>query len=166
MFKELKIKKYGRLSEYQNGGEFREGLNPWSIDADIAVPCATQNEADADDAKHMVKNGVIAIVEGANMPLTAAAQDIVMEAGIMYGPAKASNAGGVAVSGLERTQNAEMRSWSLERVDSELKIIMSDIHERCIRYVEKENGIYPYRKGANITSFKKIADTLVAYGIK
>jgi len=164
--KHFKIKEYGRFTDWDGNGEFRKGENPWCIKADIAIPCATQNECLADDAKNLVKNGVKYIVEGANMPLNSEAQEIVQEGGVIYGPAKATNAGGVAVSGLERTQNSELRAWPLERVDKELKQIMKDIHARCIRGLDRENGIYNYKKGANINSLKKLADTLVSYGIK
>lgn len=164
--KKIKTEQHGALKDYKKNGEYKDGAEPWSIKADIALPCATQNEVDEKEAKMLVEHGVIAIAEGANMPLTAKAQDIIMKNKIIYGPAKAANAGGVAVSGLERTQNAEMRSWSLDRVDRELREIMKDIHARSIEHIERRNGIYNYRKGANIASFKKIADTLVAYGVK
>lgn len=165
--KTLKIKNRGALKDYNSGkSEYKQGVKPWSIDADIALPCATQNEVDRDAMQEMVKNKVRYIAEGANMPLTSEAQDIVAENNIIYGPGKAANAGGVAVSGLERTQNAEMRSWSLERVEGELKDIMKNIHRRCTDNIERKDGIYNYRKGANINSFKKIADSLVSFGIK
>ena len=164
--KTIKVDNHGALKDFDGAGEYKSGAEPWDINADIALPCATQNEIDEAEAKKLVKNGVMALAEGANMPLTAKAQEVLIENKIIYGPGKAANAGGVAVSGLERTQNAEMRSWSLERVDDELRNIMKDIHRRCIEHVNKEDGVYPYRRGANITSFKKIADTLVAYGLK
>ncbi len=166
--KVIKTQNHGALKDFKGtAGEYKSGAEPWDIECDIALPCATQNEVDDKEAKKLVKNGVLAIAEGANMPLTAKAQDIVMKAGVIYGPAKAANAGGVAVSGLERTQNAEMRSWPLQRVDQELREIMKDIHKRSIEHIERnKEGVYNYRKGANITSFKKIADTLVAYGVK
>ena len=164
--KTIKVDNHGALKDFDGAGEYKSGAEPWDIKADIALPCATQNEIDEQEAKKLVKNGVMALAEGANMPLTAKAQEVLIENKIIYGPGKAANAGGVAVSGLERTQNAEMRSWSLERVDDELRNIMKDIHRRCIEHVNKEDGVYPYRRGANITSFKKIADTLVAYGLK
>lgn len=165
--KQLKLRNYGALKDYNSPkAEYKQGVKPWSIEADIALPCATQNEVDAVSMNEMVKNKVSYIAEGANMPLTSEAQDIVAENNIIYGPGKAANAGGVAVSGLERTQNAEMRSWTLERVESELKDIMKTIHRRCTDNIERKDGIYNYRKGANINSFKKIADSLVSFGIK
>lgn len=163
--KTIKTENHGALKDFK-GGDYKDGAEPWDIKADIALPCATQNEVDEKEAKKLVKNGVIAIAEGANMPLTAKAQNIILQNKVIYGPAKAANAGGVAVSGLERTQNAEMRSWSLERVDNELREIMKNIHDRSTEHIHRVDGIYNYRKGANIASFKKIADTLVAYGIK
>ena len=165
MLQRVKIEEYGRLSEVREG-TYLKGQRPWGIKADIALPCATQNEVDEHAAQTMVDNGVMAIAEGANMPLNSAAQHVVINNNVLYGPGKAANAGGVAVSGLERTQNAVMQSWSLERVDNELQALMKRIHERCIKHVEKENGRFPYRKGANIYSFKKLADTLLAYGLK
>ena len=163
--KTLKLKDRKRLSEAKIG-EYLAGKKPWHIDADIALPCATENELDAEDAKQLVKNKCLAVAEGANMPLTAEAQDVLLDNDIIYVPGKAANAGGVAVSGFERTQNASMESWSVERVDRALQDIMQNIHEKCIKYVDKKNGVYPYRKGANIYSFQKLADTLLAYGLK
>ncbi|MEM1243942.1 MAG: NADP-specific glutamate dehydrogenase [Pseudomonadota bacterium] len=148
-------------------GDFYPDKSPWAVEeATVAVPCATQNEMDAEHAKIIVKNKVTTIVEGANMPLTDAAQNIVLQNPIIYGPGKSANAGGVAVSGLERSQNKTLVSWSIEFVDEKLRQIMRDIHKRSIQHVAKENGIYPYRKGANIYSFKRLADTLLAYGLK
>lgn len=167
---ELKVHKldeYRRLKTYEGGGEFQEGKKPWDIeDVDIALPCATENEMNGEEAKKLVSNKVIAIAEGANMPLNAEAQSIVMDAGVLYGPGKAANAGGVAVSGLERSQNATLESWSTAKVESKLKDIVQDIHGRCISHVQKEDGVYNYRKGANIYGFKKLADALLAYGLK
>jgi glutamate dehydrogenase (NADP+) len=164
--KDLKIKQGGSLADAEDG-EYRKGEKPWDIvDAQIALPCATQNEIDESDAKSLIDHKVKYVAEGANMPLTSEAQEAIMAAHLIYGPGKAANAGGVAVSGLERTQNAMMEHWTLERVESELEDIMKKIHDRCTAYVEKENGIYNYRKGANITSFKQLADVLIAYGIK
>lgn len=163
--KELKIKNRGRLHEAEVGS-FRKDELPWTIEADVALPCATQNEMDGEAAQKLVDNGVMAIAEGANMPLTGEAQKIVIDSKVLYGPGKAANAGGVGVSGMERTQNASMTTWSLKKVDKKLKELMHDIHERCIQHVEKEDGIYPYRKGANLYGFKKLSDTLLAYGLK
>ncbi len=154
-----------RLSECGQG-EFFSEKKPWDIkDAHIALPCATQNEVNIEDAKSMISNKIIAIAEGANMPLTHEAQDAVLSKPIIYAPGKAANAGGVAVSGLERSQNATLESWSKEKVDDKLRTIMKEIHTRSIEHVEKEKGILPYRKGANIYGFKRLADTLLAYGI-
>lgn len=164
--KTLKFEERGRLKDF-DGGEFKKGKKPWSIsDADIAMPCATQNELEEEDAKALADSGVNTVIEGANMPLTAKAQDVVLKKKMLYGPAKAANAGGVAVSGLERSQNASLVSWSLEKVEGELKSIMSDIHERCCEHVERDGKVMPYRKGANIYAFKKLADTLLQYGVK
>lgn len=163
--KKIKLEQYGALEEF-SGGEYKAGKAPWEIEADIALPCATQNEMDAKAAKHLVKNNVLAVAEGANMPLTAEAQDMIIDNNILFGPAKAANAGGVAVSGLERTQNATMLSWDLEKVEGELQKIMKEIHSRCTEHVYMKDGITPYRRGANISAFKKVADALVAYGVK
>jgi glutamate dehydrogenase (NADP+) len=166
---ELKNEERGRLKNWvdgQKGVEFRKDEMPWSIEADIALPCATQNEVDEDSAKSMVKNNVKAISEGANMPLTQEAVSVVREAGIIYGLGKAANAGGVAVSGLERSQNAMMQPWSFEKVDKELRNIMKDIHKRCVNHAEKYQDVYDYKKGANRAAFVTLADALVAYGTK
>lgn len=163
--KTLKLEQHGELKAF-NGGQYKAGKTPWEIAADIALPCATQNEIDAEAAKQLIENKVLAIAEGANMPLTADAQSLIIDHHILYGPAKAANAGGVAVSGLERTQNAAMRSWDLDKVDSELKTIMKEIHDRCTEHVYKKDGIIPYRRGANVAAFKKIAEALIAFGVK
>lgn len=163
--KTLKIENNGSLEEY-NEGEFKKGAKPWDIEADIALPCATQNEVDEKDAKDLIKGGIKFIAEGANMPLTAEAQNLVIKQNLVYGPGKASNAGGVAVSGLERTQNAELRSWTPEKVDQELQEIMKSIHSQSIEFVDRKDGVVPYRKGSNIAAFKRLADVLVAYGTK
>lgn len=164
--KHIKLEERGSLKDFE-GAEFKSDEDPWSIEeAEIALPCATQNEIDEDEAKTLIKNNIMMIAEGANMPLTAKAQDIILKENIPYGPGKAANAGGVAVSGLERSQNASLQSWSLQKVDDELKDIMKDIHQRAQENVEKQNGVIPYRKGANIYGFKKLADTLLSYGVK
>ncbi len=164
--KNIKLDQHGSLEDF-DGGDFKADEDPWSIEeADIALPCATQNEIDEDEAKTLIKNNIQMIAEGANMPLTAKAQSIILKENIPYGPGKAANAGGVAVSGLERSQNASLESWSLEKVDKELQSIMKNIHDRCQEHVEKEDGVIPYRKGANIYGFKKLADTLLSYGVK
>lgn len=163
--KKIKIEQHGQLTDYDNG-EYNKGASIWDIEADIALPCAIQNEINADTAQKLVKNGIFALTEGANMPCTSDAQKILMENKIIYGPGKAANAGGVAVSGMERTQNAQMQAWSLKRVDKELRQIMKQTHDRITQNINKENGIYPYRKGANIESFRQLANTLLAYGLK
>ena len=130
------------------------------------MPCATQNELNSDDAKQLLQNGVIAVSEGANMPTTLDGVRIFHEAGICYAPGKASNAGGVAVSGLEMSQNASRLSWDNERLDLLLKNIMSDIHEHCVEYGGRENKqAINYVKGANIAGFKKVADAMLSYGV-
>jgi glutamate dehydrogenase (NADP+) len=146
--------------------EYHKGKEPWGVEADIALPCATQNEVDKEEAKTLASNGVKVIAEGANMPLTAEAIEIAQENNIIYAPGKAANAGGVAVSGLERTQNSQYQSWKLERVDQELKQIMAEIHDKCAAEVKKENGIYNYKKGANRAGFRKVAEATIALGVK
>lgn len=162
---QLKFEDRGRLEE-SSCGEFYKDKKPWDItDADIAIPCATQNEVTLEDAKALTKNGISTIIEGANMPLTADAQTWVLDNQVLYGPAKAANAGGVTVSGLERSQNASLESWGLKEVDNKLQTIMKTIHDRCCEHVDKVDGLTPYRKGANIYGFKKLADTLISFGI-
>lgn len=163
--KHLKFEKKGRLSELKTG-TFQKDQKPWSIKADIAIPCATENEMDEDQAKQLIENGIMAVVEGANMPLTASAQDLLLKQNIIYVPGKLANAGGVAVSGLERTQNAALTAWSLDKVDKSLKEIMKEIHKRAIQHIDPEQKILQYRKGANIYSFKKLADTMLAFGVQ
>lgn len=165
VLKTLKFQERKRLSEAQVG-EYHNGKSPWSVKADVAIPCATENEVDAHEAQQLIDHNILVVIEGANMPLTAEAQALMIKHHVIYVPGKAANAGGVAVSGFERTQNASMQSWSLTQVDQALKDIMRDIHERSVKFVEKENGVYPYRKGANIYGFQKLADTLLAYGLK
>ena len=132
---------------------------------DIALPCATQNELDGEDARALLKNGCICVAEGANMPSTLEAVDLFLEAGILYAPGKASNAGGVACSGLEMSQNAMRLSWSAEEVDKRLHDIMTNIHENCVRYGERDNGSINYVDGANIAGFRKVADAMIAFGV-
>lgn len=163
---ELKNVTRGRISELaaRFGLEFRAGQRPWSLACDIALPCATQNELDADDARTLLRNGCICVAEGANMPTTLAAVDIFIEAGTLFAPGKASNAGGVAVSGLEMSQNAMRLLWSAGEVDSKLHNIMQSIHHACVHYGE-ENGRINYVKGANIAGFVKVADAMLAQGV-
>ena len=163
---ELKEVRRGRISEYAEhfGCEFHEGKRPWNVPADLALPCATQNEITLTDAQAMINNNVQAIVEGANMPTTADAVIALQKAGILFGPAKAANAGGVAVSGLEQSQNALRITWSHEEVDQRLQVIMKDIHQKCVQHSAGSNEVVDYVKGANISGFIKVADAMVAYG--
>ncbi len=150
--------------EFPNA-QFFEGKRPWEQKADIAMPCAIQNELNEEDAKNLVKNGVMAISEGANMPCTPEAVEIIQEAKILYGPGKAANAGGVSTSGLEQTQNAMMLSWPAEEVEEKLHQIMKNIHEKCKKYGEDEDGYIDYVKGANIAGFIKVADAMIDQGV-
>ena len=134
-------------------------------DSDIALPCATQNELDVEDARTLLRNGCICVAEGANMPTTLEAVDIFLEAGILYAPGKASNAGGVAVSGLEMSQNAMRLLWTAGEVDSKLHNIMQSIHHACVHYGEEADGSINYVKGANIAGFVKVADAMLAQGV-
>ncbi|OLY76223.1 glutamate dehydrogenase [Pseudomonas sp. ATCC PTA-122608] len=163
---ELKNVQRGRISELapRFGLEFRAGQAPWELACDIALPCATQNELDADAARTLLRNGCACVAEGANMPTTLEAVDIFIDAGILFAPGKASNAGGVAVSGLEMSQNAMRLLWSAGEVDSKLHNIMQSIHHACVHYGE-ENGRVNYVKGANIAGFVKVADAMLAQGI-
>ncbi|POF40358.1 glutamate dehydrogenase [Pseudomonas laurylsulfativorans] len=163
---ELKNVQRGRISELAGrfGLEFRAGQLPWSLSCDIALPCATQNELDAEAARTLLRNGCICVAEGANMPTTLEAVDLFIEAGILFAPGKASNAGGVAVSGLEMSQNAMRLAWTAGEVDSKLHAIMQSIHHACVHYGE-ENGRVNYVKGANIAGFVKVADAMLAQGV-
>ncbi len=157
-----------RISEYcikYPNSEFVKGKTPWATKCDIALPCATQNELDLNDAKILLKNGCICISEGANMPSTKDAVHEFQKAKILFAPGKASNAGGVATSGLEMTQNSLRYNWSREEVDKKLKDIMMDIHDSCIEYGSDDNGYVDYVKGANIAGFVKVADAMLAQGI-
>lgn len=165
--KELKNVKRGRISEYADkypGAKFREGETPWSIKADLAYPCATQNELPLKDAQVLVSNGCIGVFEGANMPSTTESVEFFKEKALLFSPGKASNAGGVATSGLEMTQNSQRMSWTSEEVDSKLKEIMKNIHENCVRYGKTESGYVDYVKGANIAGFVKVANAMLAQG--
>ncbi len=163
---ELKNKRRGRISEYAEefGCEYHADQAPWGVPCDLAFPCATQNEIDAGDADKLLNNGCIAIAEGANMPSTQDAIDKYLDAKIMYGPSKAANAGGVAVSGLEMTQNSMRLSWSRDELDERLRNIMANIHEKCVRYGERKDWVN-YLEGANVAGFIKVADAMLAYGI-
>ncbi len=165
--KQLKQVKRGRISEYANEFKvkFYEKQKPWSISCDLAFPCATQNEINAEDAETLVKNGCLAVSEGANMPTEQAGINIFQQSNILYLPSKAANAGGVAVSGLEMTQNSMRLSWSREELDQRLRKIMLDIHDKCIEYGKEQDGTVDYLKGANIGGFIKVADAMLAYGV-
>ena len=164
--KELKEVRRGRIAQYAErfGCAYHEGASPWEVPCDVALPCATQNELDAEAAAALIKNGVAAVAEGANMPCTLEATEVFLAAGVLFGPAKAANAGGVAVSGLEQSQNALRLSWSREEVHKRLRHIMAEIHEKCCRYGDDGNGGVSYVKGANIGGFVKVADAMLAYG--
>ena len=163
--KTLKEVRRGRIEEYAEefGCEYHAGRRPWSVPCDLALPCATQNELSADDAEALINNGVIAVVEGANMPAEAEAVQRFIHAKVLFAPGKAANAGGVAVSGLEQSQNALRISWSHEEVNERLEGIIKKIHEKCILH-GAENGRVNYVKGANIAGFIKVADAMLAYG--
>ncbi|MFH6603285.1 NADP-specific glutamate dehydrogenase [Maribacter algicola] len=165
---DLKNNKRGRISEYAKkykSAKFVSGKTPWEIKCDIALPCATQNELDAKSAKALIKNNCICVAEGANMPSTPDAIHAFHEARILFAPGKASNAGGVATSGLEMSQNSLRISWTREEVDERLKGIMSDIHDSCIEYGKEKDGYCNYVKGANIAGFVKVADAMLAQGV-
>ena len=147
------------------GVEFFAGKRPWEVKVDVALPCATQNELNIDDAKALINNGVICVTEGANMPTTPDAIEAFQEAKVLFAPGKASNAGGVAVSGLEMTQNSMRINWTSEEVDKKLHSIMKDIHAACSKYGTEEDGYVDYVKGANIAGFVKVADSMLAQGI-
>ncbi|MBP7496910.1 MAG: NADP-specific glutamate dehydrogenase [Bacteroidales bacterium] len=163
---ELKNIKRGRISEYAKkyGVEYYEGKTPWGIKCDIALPCATQNELNAEDANTLIKNGCICISEGANMPSTPEAVEIFIKNKILYGPGKAANAGGVATSGLEMSQNSLRLSWTREEVDQRLHIIMKDIHKTCEKFGKEKDGFINYVNGANIGGFVKVAEAMLAQG--
>ena len=165
---ELKNVERGRIKEYVQEyptAKYFEGKRPWYEKADIALPCATQNEINGDEAAALVKNGVFAVAEGANMPSLPEAIKIFQDAKILYAPGKASNAGGVSVSGLEMSQNSERLSWTAKEVDDYLKRIMNDIHENCVKYGTQADGYINYVKGANVAGFMKVAKAMMAQGI-
>ncbi|MBU7007971.1 glutamate dehydrogenase/leucine dehydrogenase [Peptococcaceae bacterium DYL19] len=163
---ELKNVKRGRIKEYAEkyGCEYYENMRPWNVPCDIALPCATQNELNGEEAKELIKNGCICVSEGANMPSTPEAVDIFLDSKILYGPGKAANAGGVATSGLEMSQNSLRLSWSREEVDQKLNCIMEAIHSQCVEY-GKQGDFVNYVNGANIAGFVKVADAMLAHGI-
>lgn len=165
---ELKNLYRGRIHEYAEeypGVKYVAGARPWAEKCDIAMPSATQNEIDGDDARQLLANGCFAVSEGANMPSTPEAVDAFLEAGILYAPGKAANAGGVSVSGLEMTQNAQHLSWSSEEVDQRLHRIMEEIHAQCVKYGKREDGTVNYVRGANVAGFMKVASAMMAQGI-
>jgi glutamate dehydrogenase (NADP+) len=165
---ELKNVKRGRIKEYASnfpGSEFHEGKRPWDVKVDVALPCATQNELDGNQAKVLVENGCFCVAEGANMPSTPEAIAVFHDSKIMFSPGKAANAGGVATSGLEMSQNSLRLSWSREEVDQKLKGIMLSIHEQCVKYGTEKDGYVDYVKGANIAGFVKVADSMIDQGV-
>ncbi len=164
---ELKNVKRGRIKEYADkyGVEYHEGKRPWGIKCDVALPSATQNEINEEDAKTLMANGCFVVSEGANMPSTPDAINVYIENKILYGPAKAANAGGVAVSGLEMSQNSMRYSWTREEVDTKLHNIMIDIHDNCVKYGTEKDGYINHMVGANIAGFVKVADAMLAQGI-
>lgn len=165
---ELKNEKRGRIEEYVKkypNAQFHEGKHPWGEKCDIALPCATQNELNENEAKVLLNNGCICVAEGANMPSTAEAVHQFQKAKILYSPGKASNAGGVATSGLEMSQNSLRLNWSSEEVDEKLQKIMSDIHEACVTHGKQTDGYVDYVKGANIAGFVKVANAMLAQGV-
>ena len=164
----LKNKQRGRISEYikkYSSAQYYEGQRPWSVKCDIALPCATQNELSGDEAQMLIENGCMCVSEGANMPSTPEAMHTFQKAGILFAPGKASNAGGVATSGLEMSQNSLRLSWTRKEVDEKLQDIMEDIHDSCMKYGKKEDGSIDYVKGANIAGFVKVADAMLAQGV-
>ena len=164
----LKNKQRGRISQYIEkypNSTFHEGEKPWSVAVDVALPCATQNELNEEQANLLVENGCIAVVEGANMPSTPEAITLFTNKKILFAPGKASNAGGVATSGLEMSQNSLRYNWTREEVDTKLHNIMLDIHDQCVAYGKEEDGYIDYVKGANIAGFVKVADAMIDQGI-
>ena len=165
---DLKNEKRGRISEYTKkytGAKYVEGKRPWEVKCDIALPCATQNELNGEEAEMLLKNGCICVGEGANMPCTPEAIEAFQKAKILFSPGKASNAGGVATSGLEMSQNSLRLSWTAAEVDEKLHGIMNDIHSACVQYGKDGDGYVDYVKGANIAGFVKVADAMLAQGV-
>lgn len=164
---QVKNENYGRISDYAQkiGARFEAGVKPWHVKTEVALPCATQNEVDRADAETLIKNGVVCVAEGANMPCTAEAMKLFEGHHVLYAPGKATNAGGVATSGLEMSQNAMRLSWVRDEVDARLLEIMKGIHQACITYGRREDGSVSYVDGANIAGFVKIADAMLAQGV-
>jgi glutamate dehydrogenase (NADP+) len=165
--RELKDARRGRIKEYADefGCEYHEGQSPWFVPCDLAFPCATQNELDVKDARTLLDNGCVGVAEGANMPSEQEAIDVFQQARILFAPSKAANAGGVAVSGLEMTQNSIRMSWSRDELNMQLRDIMTDIHGRCERYGRESDDYVNYLKGANVAGFVKVADAMLGYGV-
>jgi len=165
--RDLKEVRRGRIAEYaaEFGAEYHAGKRPWGVPCDMAFPCATQNEIDADEAQILIDNGCIGVSEGANMPSRQSAIDVYQAAKILFAPSKAANAGGVAVSGLEMSQNSIRMSWSRDELNKQLRDIMTDIHHRCEQYGRESDDYVNYLKGANIAGFVKVADAMLAYGV-
>jgi glutamate dehydrogenase (NADP+) len=164
---DLKNNRRGRISEYADhfaSAEFYEGKRPWGVTCDVALPCATQNELDGADAATLIGNGCVCVAEGANMPCTPEAIEAFHTGGILFSPGKASNAGGVATSGLEMSQNSLRMSWTREEVDGKLHNIMKSIHAQCLEYGSTANGV-DYVKGANVAGFVKVADAMLDQGV-
>jgi len=163
---DLKNERRGRIKEFADefGLEFIQGGKPWVVPCDVAIPAATQNELDNNDAKELLKNGCEVVVEGANMPSTTEATKLFEEANILFGPGKAANAGGVAISGIEMTQNSMRLQWTREEVDAKLREIMARIHDSCVEYGGNGDSV-DYIKGANLAGFVKVADAMLAYGV-
>lgn len=164
---DVKNHHYGRVSDYaaRTGVKFEAGVRPWHVKVDVALPCATQNELDENDARTLIKNGVLCVAEGANMPSTNEAAKLFEQAGVLYAPGKASNAGGVATSGLEMSQNAMRLSWTRDEVDARLLQIMQGIHAACLQYGKRADGSVSYINGANVAGFVKVADAMLAQGV-
>jgi glutamate dehydrogenase (NADP+) len=164
---DVKNHHYGRVSDYaeRTGVKFEAGVRPWHVPVDVALPCATQNELDGNDARTLIGNGVLCVAEGANMPSTIEAAKAFEAAGVLYAPGKASNAGGVATSGLEMSQNALRLSWPRDEVDGRLLQIMQGIHAACLKYGKQADGSVSYIDGANIAGFVKVADAMLAQGV-
>lgn len=164
--KELKLVRRGRLKEFAQHFKlkFIEGRRPWSVKCDVSLPCATQNELNASDARELLKNGCICVAEGANMPSTLEAVHLFSEKKLLFGPGKAANAGGVSVSGLEMTQNSMRLQWTRDEIDRRLREIMKAIHSQCVRFGE-QNGFINYVDGANIAGFRKVAEAMLEQGV-
>ena len=167
VLKRIKNVEYGRASDYAAHFKlpYEADSRPWHVPMDIALPCATQNELDADDAAMLIKNNVVCVAEGANMPCTAAAAKLFEQNRVLFAPGKAANAGGVATSGLEMSQNAMRLSWTNAEVDKRLQEIMQNIHALCLKYGRKEDGSISYTDGANIAGFVRVADAMLAQGV-